>query len=207
MSLPGAVTEFERRAAWACAAVALAAGFGVPLLWSVSISIISRSLGGLDTAYYGYSALWQISAAAALVAVVLTRIRWVGVSIAVVTSLLTTVVGTAELVVRGGDPEVGAVVGWLLVAAVTGTKLLAADLMARRLGHFTALTGALAGVLVGLLGSLITLASNGLGLGGGRLDLLPPAFWISAFVLAPVLLGATGLVAGHFAAQRASVSA
>ncbi len=207
MRLPEGGPGPERGVAWACAAVALSAAVVVPLVWSLTTPFVPRGRGGLDGAVIAYSVLWLVPAAAALIAVVLTRIRWVGVSIAVIASLLTTVVGTADFLVRGGDPEVIGVLGWLLVAAVSGMKLLAADLMARRLSRFTARTGAMAGVLVGLLGGLIALASNGVVTGGGRLDLLPAVFWISTFVLTPALLGVTGSVAGQVAAQRSRVPA
>ncbi|MEO5653924.1 MAG: hypothetical protein ABIN79_00940 [Marmoricola sp.] len=205
MSTWAGASAAERRIARTCAGVALAAAIVIPVLWTLSNPFATRGLGGV---FLVYSALEQVASGAALVAVVLTRIRWVGVSIAVSAALVSTLAGSADFLLRGGDPGVVGILAWLVFAAISGLRLLAADLVAQRLDHFTAATGAMAGVLVGALGGVIGLiASAGSGAGSDLLGLLPTGYWVVTFGLVPVLLGAIGLVAGHLAAQRGRVSA
>lgn len=193
----GAPTRWDRLVLAVCAFVAAAAVVGVALLWRVAPS--SFMLTHVDLVRWVSRAGAQAPACAALAAVVLTGRAFVGVAIAAATAVLAVVFGAASLSGAGltlGVTDYATWTGWSLLAA---GALLAADLLALRLGRFTAGSGAVAGLLVALAAMAIRTVSLVAGSGVDVFGLLPADFWVWEYAVPLVALVLTGLVSGAVA--------
>ncbi len=190
----GALRHWDRLVIVMCAFVSVASVVGVALLWRVAPDTL------LSTHFELFRWISRAGAVvppcAALAAVVLTGCAFVGTAIAAGSAVLATVFGAAAL--SGGGVTLGALdyvtwTGWSLVVAAA---LLAADLMALRLGRFTPGSGAVAGLLVAGATIVIQLVPLIVGSGLAVLTSFPADFWVGQYAVPLVALVLTGLVAG-----------
>ncbi len=139
-----------------CALVAVLAAVVPTALWWFA----SAGWGYLDTGSWRGRWITLVPAVAALTAVVLTRIRWVGVLILLTATLLGSATGVLRLLMDGLDLiDLGPVdlflqFGWTVVLA---SLMIVADLVARAVPGFTASTGMFAGAAVAAVGVLLPL--------------------------------------------------
>ena len=197
----GALRHWDRLVIVVCAFVSVASVVGVAMLWRVAPDTL------LSTHFELFRWISRAGAVvppcAALAAVVLTGRAFVGVAIAAGSAVLATVFGAAAL--SGGGATLGALdyvtwTGWSLVVAAA---LLAADLMALRLGRFTPGSGAVAGLLVAVATIVIQLVPLIVGSGLAVLTYFAADFWVGEYALPLVALVLTGLVAGVVAERVA----
>ncbi len=177
------------------AAVALAAAVAAPLLFSIGTL---AGTGGIGAELWIQRFLEPLPECAALAAVVLTRVPWVGFAIASFAEVVGAVFGVVTFV-AGADfqPSMVELTSWVLAAALTSLPLLGADFLARRLRRFTLATGAIAGAVVGLA-SAVLLVAPGLVLNRGwfGFDL---AAYVESWGVPFFALVLTGLVAAAVA--------
>jgi hypothetical protein len=191
--------EHDRTVVTVCAVLALGVALGLPLVGFVLGPRLflddPTHLVGLLSAVLG-----QVPVAAALTAVVLTRLPLVGVGIAVAASIAGGVVGVTSMVVRDWEPQ-AVLPGWVGTVVVAGL-LVVADLVARRVRRFDLRSGALTGLAVAVLlvaGHYLLL----LLLAGTTIDqeVLARALLAGELPLRAVVLTLTGAVAGWFVAR------
>ena len=139
---------------------------------------------------------------AALVAVVLTRVRWVGLAIALAAAVIGVSVGVLPHLVVLSYLWSSDFLSWFAWGLSFPLALLAADLLARRVTGFTVRTGALAGVLVAMAAAVL----QGLRLvnqtGFDGLQRLPTEYWITRYAAPLLALVLIAAVAGAVAERR-----
>ena len=189
---------------WSCFGAALVVAVGLPLFAQAQFYLASA----WDELAWATYLLVPVPMCAALVAVVLTRVPWVGFTIGGVTALVGSVAGLVGFLgvarSNGGAVSIGALglIAFLLLEVVAALPLLAADLQARRSTGFTPATGAVAGATVGVFRAVLRGGSVVAGVGVAGLGRLPAAYLLVDLLLPLVLLALTGAVAGGFAARR-----
>ncbi len=162
--------------------------------------LMDRSFShSVDVAIWVGNLVAPIPACLALMAVVLTARAPAGTAIGVGSSLAATIANLGAFHSLMGLQDY---LGWLAWAVALGCCLLGADVLAWRLGVFTPASGALAGLLVAALETVVKLAMYGFGAVGLSLADLGAAFWVQEYAVPAVLLVVAGGLGGAVVQRR-----
>jgi hypothetical protein len=149
------------------------------------------------------TAMSALPACLALAAVVLTARAPAATVIGVVAGIVGVVANLAFFDIDGSlVPFVDGYLRWVLWAAVVGCSLLVADAMAWRRGRFSAASGAVAGLLVGVVAGVAKLALDLVGPGDLPFHDLPWGYWVQVYVVPTLMLVAAGAVTGAVALRQ-----
>jgi hypothetical protein len=185
-----------------CAIGAVGTALFLPYVWR---QLLEHPLGGsLESNQWIVAVLGPVPACFALLAVVLTARAPIGTVIAVVSEVVALVANLAGMEAFRSFLGVEDYLTWLLWAVLFGCALLGADALAWRLGSFTVVTGALAGVLVGVLEGLVRLVMFNFDGRGFSVSMLPAEYWIQQHAIPIAMFALVGAVAG-VAVQRSGV--
>jgi hypothetical protein len=190
-------TTWARSVIAACAIAAVGTAVFGHVLWRW---LLDRSFEHSDdVAMWVSTVVAPLPACLALLAVVLTARAPAGTAIAVVAGVIGTIANLGEFRSLIGTEDY---LRWLLWAVVLGCALLGADVLAWRLGAFTVATGALAGVVVAVLGTLVRVAVSGFWRTSFSSVFQPTDFWVREYALPALLLVLVGTFAGAMAQRR-----
>lgn len=194
----GPWTTIERSTVAASAIGAVAVALLVPHVWRWLVTASFRH--AIEVAEWVTTVLAPLPACLALVAVVLTA-RPVGTAIGVLSAVVLLVANLQGLDDFRDLMRVEDYALWLVWSVLLGCALLGADVLAWRLGSFTVVTGAVAGLLVAVLETGVKLSMFAFGPGGLFPEQLPAVFWIREYAVPALMLVLAGGLAGA-AARR-----